>query len=175
MVPDADSWRLIRLNTAGLIARIPAPLHRWVLRRLQPWRLWLWGRLAREVEGIMVLGFADDGRVLLVRHSYHLPDQWLLPGGGRASGEDMLAAAAREMAEETGCMLHDATHVGTVRRPMPQGWTNRIELVSGQISGTARADGREIVEVSLHAPDALPANAGAVVHDCLALWQASER
>lgn len=162
------------MNTDRLIARIPAPLHRWLLRALQPWRLWLWGRMAREVEGIMVLGFAKDGRVLLVRHSYHLPDQWLVPGGGRAAGEDILAAAAREMAEETGCTLHDAQHMGQVLRMMPQGWTNRIELVCGQITGTPCADGREIVEVALYAPDALPVAANASVHEYLALWMASK-
>jgi 8-oxo-dGTP pyrophosphatase MutT (NUDIX family) len=156
------------------IAHIPAPLHRWLLRRLQPWRLWLWGLLRREVEGIMVLGFADDGRLLLVRHSYHLPDQWLVPGGGRAAGEDVLRAAAREMAEETGCVLHEATHLGQMLRTMPQGWTNRIELVTGRISGIPRADGREIVAVALHPPDALPDRTGAAVQDYLALWRASK-
>ena len=155
-------------------ALIPAPLHRWLLRVLQPWRLWLWGRLGREVEGIMVLGFAADGRVLLVRHSYHLPDQWLVPGGGRARGEDLLATARREMAEETGCVLHQPVHLGQVLRKMPQGWTNRIELVTGQISGTPCADGREIVEVALHAPDALPPMTNAAVHQYLALWAASK-
>ncbi|KUR76316.1 NUDIX hydrolase [Novosphingobium sp. FSW06-99] len=156
-------------------ALIPAPLHRWLLRVLQPWRLWLWGRLGREVEGIMVLGFAADGRLLLVRHSYHLPDQWLVPGGGRAAGEDILTAAAREIAEETGCTLHNARSLGQVRRRMPQGWTNRIEVVTGRITGTPRADGREIVAVALHAPDALPAATNGAVHAYLALWQASER
>ena len=157
-----------------LIARIPAPLHRWLLRTVQPWRLWLWGRFGREIEGIMVLGFAPDGRVLLVRHSYHLPDQWLLPGGGRARGEDILAAAAREMAEETGCTLLQARQVGQVLRTMPQGWTNRIVLVCGQIAGTPRADGREIVEIALHAPDALPTTASATTREYVALWRASK-
>ncbi len=163
------------MNLDRLIAHIPAPLHRWLLRRLQPWRLRLWGVLRREVKGIMVLGFADDGRVLLVRHSYHLSDQWLVPGGGRATGEDPLAAAAREMAEETGCTLHEARLLGEGLRTMPHGWTNRTALVSGRISGTPRADGREIVEVALYPPDALPANASASVRGYLARWDELKR
>jgi len=157
-----------------LIAHIPASLHRWLLRVVQPWRLWWWGRRGREVEGVMVLGFAEDGRVALVRHSYHLPDRWLLPGGGRAKTEDALAAARREMAEETGCTLHDARHLGQLRHHMAEGWINRIELVSGRISGAPRADGREIVEVGLFAPDALPASVSPAVREYLALWSGSK-
>lgn len=157
-----------------VVARLPAGLHRWLLRRLQPWRLRLWGLFRREVEGIMVLGFADDGRLLLVRHSYHLPDQWLVPGGGRAPGEDPIRAATREMAEEAGCMLTGAVRLGQIRRPMPQGWTNRIEIVTGRISGTPRADGREIVEVALHAPAALPPETSDAVHEYLAIWHGSQ-
>ena len=157
-----------------LIRLIPAPFYRTLLRLGQPWRLWWWGLRGREVEGVMVLGFADDGLVVLVRHSYHLPDCWLAPGGGRARGEDVLAAARREMAEETGCSLHEARHLGSVWHTMPQGWINRIELVGGQITGTPRADGREIVEAALFAPDALPAGVSPAVRDYLARWQHSE-
>ena len=163
------------MNTGRLIALLPAPLHRWLLRKMQPWRLWLWGRFGREVEGIMVLGFADDGRVVLVRHSYHLPDQWLLPGGGRAPGEDILTAATREMAEETGYRLRQPQWLGQVSRTMPQGWTNRIEVVCGRVSGTPCADGREIVAVALHPPGDLPVNTHSSVQEFLALWSASKR
>ena len=157
-----------------MIAKLLPPwLHRWALRTAQPWRLRLWGLLRRDVEGIMVLGFDPAGRLLLVRHSYHLSDQWLVPGGGRERGEDPVQAARREMAEETGCTLHDAQWVGQVRRAMPEGWTNRIEIVSGRITGTPQADGREIIEVALHDPEALPANTSAAVHLYLREWRAS--
>jgi 8-oxo-dGTP pyrophosphatase MutT (NUDIX family) len=159
---------------ARLIGHIPAPLHRGLLRLVQPWRLWLWGLLGREVEGIMVLGFADDGRLLLVRHTYHRRDQWMVPGGGRARGEDLLATARREMAEETGCTLHDARHLGQVMRTTAQGWRNRIEVVTGRITGVPRADRREIDEVGLFAPDALPPQTYRGVHEYLALWAAGK-
>jgi 8-oxo-dGTP pyrophosphatase MutT (NUDIX family) len=148
---------------------LPAPVHRWLLRTLQPLRLWLWGILRREVAGVMVLGFADDGRLLLVRHSYHLPDQWLVPGGGRDRGETVLSAAAREIAEEAGCALIEPRHLGQVRRVMPQGWINLIEVVTGRITGTPRADGREVVAVALHDPAALPDNTHRSVREYLEL------
>lgn len=147
-----------------LIALIPAPLHRAALARLQPVRLRLWGLLRREVGGTMVLGFASDGRLVMVRHSYHLPDQWMVPGGGRQRGETVTAAAAREMAEEAGMTLHAPRHVGSLLRQMREGWTNRIEVVAGAVSGEPRADGREIVEVGLFAREALPANTNEAVH-----------
>ena len=159
---------------APIIAHLPPGLHRLLLRLVQPWRLRLWGLMRREVEGIMVLGFDAAGRLLLVRHSYHLPDQWLVPGGGRASGEDPIAAAVREMAEEAGCTLHDPAWLGQVRRTMPGGWTNRIELVTGRITGTPHADGREIIAVTLAAPDALPPETNEAVHRYLALWRAQQ-
>ena len=155
--------------------RIPEPIHRFVLRMVQPVRLRLWGLLAREVEGIMVLGFADDGQLVLVRHSYHLPDQWLVPGGGRHPHEDILTAARRELAEEVGCTLHDPVHLGRIVRAMPQGWTNRIEVVSGRITGTPIADGREIIAAALHDPAALPAQTHASVREYLALRAGLER
>ncbi|WP_353230801.1 NUDIX domain-containing protein [Novosphingobium sp.] len=154
-----------------VVARLPAGWHRALLRTVQPWRLWLWGVLRQEVEGIMVLGFADDGRLLLVRHSYHLAEHWLVPGGGRLPGEDAPAAASREMAEETGCTLHDARTVAQLLRTMPGGWTNRITLVAGRITGTPRADGREISAVTLAPPDALPAATHEAVHAYLARWR----
>ena len=160
--------------TSPIIAHLPPGVHRLLLRLVQPWRLRLWGLLRREVEGIMVLGFDSAGRVLLVRHSYHLPDQWLVPGGGRAAGEDAIATARREMAEEAGCTLHDPAWLGQIRRTMPGGWINRIELVTGRITGTPRADGREILAVTLAAPDALPPGTHPAVHDYLALWRAQQ-
>jgi 8-oxo-dGTP diphosphatase len=42
------------------------------------------------------------GRILLLRHSKHDEEIWLLPGGGVESGESLLRALQRELWEETG-------------------------------------------------------------------------
>lgn len=64
----------------------------------------------RRMEGTMRLAVAvvltdEHGRVLLTRRRAHMrtfPRAWVLPGGGVDPGESLRAAAARELAEESG-------------------------------------------------------------------------
>jgi len=157
---------------AYMLDRLPAPLHRALLRVAQRVRLRVWGLLRREVRGCHVLAFDGAGRLLLVRHSYYEPTRWLLPGGGLSRGEDPASTGARELAEETGCPLTQARWIATELRAMPGGWRNRIELVTGQTSGDPRPDGREIAEAAFFSLDALPETTGAPVHASLAQWRA---
>ncbi|MEI6641700.1 MAG: NUDIX domain-containing protein [Novosphingobium sp.] len=154
-----------------MLSRLPPPLHRALLRLAQPVRLRYWGLLRREVRGCNVLAFDSAGRLLLVRHSYHEPDRWLLPGGGLARGENPVATGARELAEETGCVLENGVWIGTDLRVMPGGWRNRVEIVTGHTGCVPRADGREIAETGFFAPDALPLTTGAVVEVALTIWR----
>ena len=73
------------------------------------------------------------------------------------------------MAEEAGCKLTDTVLLGQIVRKMPHGWTNRIEIVTGTITGTPVADGREIIEVMLAPPGGLPPATNAAVREYLAL------
>ncbi|WP_421854236.1 NUDIX domain-containing protein [Novosphingobium sp.] len=154
-----------------MLSRLPPPLHRALLRIAQPIRLRVWGLMRREVRGCNVLAFDRAGRLLLVRHSYHQRDRWLLPGGGLARGEEPAATAARELLEETGCALEGGVWIGADVRKMAGGWLNRVELVAGQTTGQPRADGREIAEAGWFALDALPPGTGAVVHVALGIWR----
>jgi len=60
-------------------------------------------RLTRPLTVGVRLLLWQDGRVLLVKHTYQR--HWYLPGGGVQKGETLAEAARREAAEECGARL----------------------------------------------------------------------
>lgn len=140
-----------------MIRLLPRSVHRLALRIAHALRLWWWRKAGRTVRGCNVIAANSMGQVLLVRHSYHARECWMLPGGGLAGNEDPLATAARELAEETGCTLEEARHLGTFTLDR-NGWTNLIELVVGETGDIPHADGREIEEARFFDPLNLPEN-----------------
>jgi 8-oxo-dGTP pyrophosphatase MutT (NUDIX family) len=84
--------RVARQRVAARVARVPrvSAAARWIARRAN-------GRHYVAAIGVVV----DDGRVLLVRHTFRR-DRWALPGGWVRRREDPAAAVARETLEETG-------------------------------------------------------------------------
>lgn len=152
---------------------IPAPLHRALLQLAQRLRVQAWGLLRMEQRGTNALVFDPAGRLLLVRHSYHHSNRWLLPGGGMGRRESPACAAVREVVEETGCLAQSAQWFATLHRAMPEGWTNRLELVCVTTATAApRADGRELLEAAFFALDQLPATTAATTHQSIAEWRA---
>ena len=123
---------------------IPAPLHRLALRAAHAVRR-RWWRIAQvRLEGCRVLAIDGQGRVLLIRHSYG-SGNWLLPGGGIARGEAPLAAAVRELAEETGLTLDEPRCLAVLNEPL-YGTVNRVHLFAGRARGPLCCDGREVIE-----------------------------
>lgn len=132
----------------------------------------VWWRIARpRVIGCRVLAFDEAGRLLLIRHSYG-SGRWMLPGGGMKPDENPLAAAARELLEETACTLEAAREIAVVEEPL-QGARNCVHVVTGHTRDTLRPDGREVVEAKFFPPAALPHNMSPRLNEGLAAWLAA--
>jgi ADP-ribose pyrophosphatase YjhB (NUDIX family) len=148
---------------------LPGPLHRALLRSAHAARLWYWRRTRKEVRGCNVIAANAAGEVLLVRHSYHARNTWMLPGGGLGRDERAETTAMRELLEETGCRLEGPRHIGTVVLDR-SGWTNAIELVAGTTTDTPAPDGREIEEARFFPALALPERTAGPVREMIARW-----
>ncbi len=151
-----------------MIRLVPAPLHRVALRAAHALRKQWWRLRQPLLLGCRVLAFDGEGRVLLIRHSYG-SGRWMLPGGGIGRGEEALAAAGRELREETGCTLESPRLFAQVDEPLA-GTVNRVHLVTGTARGALRPDGREVIEAAFFAPDALPANISPMIGREIADW-----
>ncbi|KHK90007.1 NUDIX domain-containing protein [Novosphingobium malaysiense] len=137
-----------------LLKLLPAPLHRALYRLAHFARRCFWKLRRPTVCGVRVLAIDPQGHVLLVRHSYG-PGKWMPPGGGLRSGEAPLPAAARELREETGCVLETAQEVTMLVENL-YGARNEVHVIVGRTSGPPRPDAREIVDAGFFALDALP-------------------
>ena len=119
---------------------------------------WRFSRGATLGARAMVIDGA--GRIFLVKHSY--VDGWHLPGGGVETGETLLAALARELAEEGNILL--------TAPPLLHGLffnkrVSRRDHVALFIVREFRQDAmprpnREIIEHGFFALDALPEGVG---------------
>ena len=147
---------------------IPPPLHRAALRLAHGVRK-RWWRIAKvRLRGCRILAFDGAGQVLLIRHSYG-SGNWMLPGGGLGRGEEPLAAALRELAEETGLALVQPRLFAEVEEPL-YGTVNRVYLVCGQAEGAVRIDGREVIEARYFAAHALPPDLSPMLAARFAEW-----
>jgi 8-oxo-dGTP pyrophosphatase MutT (NUDIX family) len=98
---DPQSWQT--LNTHIVFS------NRWITVQvddvaLPDGRRYEYTRLEPAGIGVAVIGFNEDGDVLMEREYRHGVGQvvWQLPGGLAAAGEDLQAAGLRELLEETG-------------------------------------------------------------------------
>ncbi len=99
------------------------------------------------------------GRVFLVKHSYVAG--WHLPGGGVETGETMLSALTRELAEEGSITITGRPELHGIFFNVR---SSRRDHVALYIVRDFRQDtpkrNREIVDHGFFAPDALPPDTG---------------
>lgn len=163
---------MLLLMAERVLALAPAPLHRVALRIAHRVRRQWWRLRRPTIHGCRVLGLDEQGRVLLVRHSYG-SGNWMPPGGGLKPGEDPLLAAAREFREEIGIKLDDAWLVASTHDAL-HGAGNVSHIVAGTCSGAPRPDGREIVEARFFMPGDWPAPMGEGLRRQMEEWLKGE-
>jgi ADP-ribose pyrophosphatase YjhB (NUDIX family) len=119
----------------------------------------LYGLITRATTlGVRAVVRDDDGRVLLVRHTY-LPG-WYLPGGGVDPGETLTEAVVREVAEETGVATRGEPRLVAVylnRRVSRRDHVALFHFAAPVGRPELRRPALEIAEVGFFARDALPA------------------
>jgi 8-oxo-dGTP pyrophosphatase MutT (NUDIX family) len=97
----------------------------------------------------------DDGKVLLVQHTYGRLN-WELPGGGAEANESAAETAVREVREETGLQVSVERLTGIYYEPDSD--MHHFVFICRRLdeSETLRPDRIEISECRYWAPDALP-------------------
>jgi ADP-ribose pyrophosphatase YjhB (NUDIX family) len=135
-----------------LINLLPAPLHIAGLRLAHAVRRRWWKIAGSAVRGCRVLVLDEADRVLLIRHSYG-SRHWMLPGGGLDRGEDALAGAAREVAEECAVALECIVTLGQTDDPQS---IHETHLIAGWTRDEPRPDRREVLEAVFFSLETLP-------------------
>jgi ADP-ribose pyrophosphatase YjhB (NUDIX family) len=102
--------------------------------------------------------FDSEGRILLVRNTYGDTRAFLLPGGGVGLLESPLAAARREVREETCCRTEALALFGRYESRF-EGKRDAIWVFTARTRDAPAPDGREVAEAAFFALDALPETA----------------
>jgi ADP-ribose pyrophosphatase YjhB (NUDIX family) len=107
----------------------------------------------RHRTGVAVVGFDDQGRILMLRHVFHPITPWGLPGGWMAHGESPAECALRELKEETNLTAELGPVVHLTREQVP------VHIGIAYLAFIRPAELRlssEIIEAGWFMPDALP-------------------
>lgn len=106
--------------------------------------------------GVRTLVFDDQGRVLMVEHTYLAG--WSLPGGGVDRGETLEAAARRELMEEAGVDALSRPVLISIHSNEARFRGDHVALfrIDHWRHAVHTPDPREIRAIAFFAPDALP-------------------
>lgn len=110
--------------------------------------------VVEEPEWVHAVALNAERHVLLVRQYRYAGDvfTWELPGGLADAGEDLLAAAQRELREETGATAPHWRHIASPF-PSPGRQNNRVHayLAEGAaVTGVPHLDPSEAIESAWH-------------------------
>ena len=111
------------------------------------------------VDVVVLAGAATGRRVLLIqRGNPPFLGSWALPGGFVEEGEQVLEAAPRELAEETGLRVGELQLLGVYDTPGrdPRGWTVSVVYLASVSSETAVAGADDAADARWFAADELP-------------------
>jgi len=115
-----------------------------------------WFRLTRGMTlGVRAMVLDDNGRVLLVRHSY--APGWLFPGGGVERGETLAVSLERELHEEAAVRLTAPARLFAVYSNEAHFRGDHVALfVARKFERDHWTASREIVEARFFGRDELP-------------------
>lgn len=149
-----------------------AALHRRALRVAHSvrHRWWRWRRA--PLDGVTMIARDLQGDLLLVRLSY-AEAGWSFPGGGARRGEAMADAAARELAEETGCTAGKVRLVGCMEETV-SGSPHTAHVFTCITLDRPVPDSREVVEARFFPTHSLPHPMTPRTQARLAFWRAAE-
>ncbi len=97
------------------------------------------------VDVVVLAGTATNRRVLLIqRGNPPFRGSWALPGGFVEQGEQVVEAAPRELAEETGLQVGELRLLGVYDTPGrdPRGWTASVVYLA-RVPSEARVVGAD--------------------------------
>ena len=109
---------------------------------------------------VVVLATTEMSRSVLLIQRGNAPfrGSWALPGGFVEEGEQVLEAAPRELAEETGLWVGELRLLGVYDTPGrdPRGWTVSVVYLARVSSETAVAGADDAADARWFAADELP-------------------
>lgn len=137
---------------------------------------WVEKEVVRHPGAVTVIPLLPDGRLVMIRNWRVSVGRWLLEfcAGRLAAGEDPAAAAARELAEETGYLAATIGEVGSFfTSPGLGDELMRVFEASGLAAGSPRLEADERIETLLLSPAEIEAaiRAGEIVDGkSIAAW-----
>lgn len=135
---------------------LPTPVLRVVYRYGHHLARGYWRIRRPAVFGVKAVLRDDEGRILLVRHTYGDRAAWGLPGGGRHGDDPPEQTATREVREEVGADVTAWETLGEIYSEALHKRDTVTVLVGDWPGGEPRLQGAELAEAAWFALDALP-------------------